>query len=74
MTAANPPADPPADPDAGLSDEDKAAKGKIKGWVKEAFGEIIAEARAADEPPPERTKRKSGGIMDSLFGASGRDE
>ena len=73
MTAAEDNKTENTDPDAGLSDEDKEAKSKVKGWVKEAFSEIIAEAREEEKPAPERTKRKSGGIFDTLFGASGRD-
>lgn len=65
-----PPANPPADPDAGLSDEEKAAKGKFKGWFAEAMTEFIA-ANAPADPPPERTKKKGGSIMDTLFGGAG---
>ena len=66
-----PPADPPADPDAGLTDEQKAAKTQFKSWFNEAFAESVTALREAEPAdPPKRTQKKSGTWMDTLFGGA----
>lgn len=67
---ANPPADPPTDPDAGLTDEQKAAKMQFKAWLKEGVKEVVSEMREEDTDPPKRTKTPEGASswFATLFG------
>lgn len=65
-----PPA-PPPDPDAGLTDEQKAAKSQFKTWFNEAFTESITALREEEEKAaPERTKKPEGSDwFGKLFGS-----